>query len=274
MSTRIACTYAIAQFLPYPETGEFANVGIVLSCPSFRYMGVKMASARRSRRITEFFEGLSRSVYSHSIKYVDEELKRIAVAVQHGAVRSDIAFQEVIRPRETLIRFSKPNAILIDGHPADAVSPLFKRFVERDFASREYDEQRLTSLIGSVLADASLKTYFREYPVGTSEFQVKFPFVHLNNGTPSIVIKPLHLAQKEPSKVRDHGLHWAARLQGLQRHHGMPSKLLFAVNAATQGNAASAAREVIGDLQSLGADVVDAADQARIVQFADDARLI
>lgn len=30
---KFACQYAIDRFLPYMETGEFANVGIVMLCP-------------------------------------------------------------------------------------------------------------------------------------------------------------------------------------------------------------------------------------------------
>jgi len=27
-----ACNYAMLRFLPYPETGEFVNVGVVVNC--------------------------------------------------------------------------------------------------------------------------------------------------------------------------------------------------------------------------------------------------
>ncbi|HVK54151.1 MAG TPA: DUF3037 domain-containing protein, partial [Burkholderiales bacterium] len=32
----IACHYAIVRFLPFVETGEFANVGVVLFSPNAR----------------------------------------------------------------------------------------------------------------------------------------------------------------------------------------------------------------------------------------------
>ncbi|WP_253275820.1 DUF3037 domain-containing protein, partial [Xanthomonas vasicola] len=49
---RVPCQYAIVQFLPYPETGEFANVGVVLACPQMRYLGVRIAPHRRTKRVT------------------------------------------------------------------------------------------------------------------------------------------------------------------------------------------------------------------------------
>ena len=39
---RFACHYAIIRFLPYPETQEFANVGVVLACPESGYFGFKL----------------------------------------------------------------------------------------------------------------------------------------------------------------------------------------------------------------------------------------
>lgn len=30
---KLACQYAVVRFLPYAETGEFANVGVALACP-------------------------------------------------------------------------------------------------------------------------------------------------------------------------------------------------------------------------------------------------
>jgi len=41
---RAAARYAIVQFMPYPETGEFANVGVVLACPTQNYFGFKLGS--------------------------------------------------------------------------------------------------------------------------------------------------------------------------------------------------------------------------------------
>lgn len=47
MSMRVPCQYAIIQFMPYPETGEFANVGVVLACPQMRYLGARLAPVKR-----------------------------------------------------------------------------------------------------------------------------------------------------------------------------------------------------------------------------------
>ena len=50
---KYACQYAIVRFLPYLETGEFANVGIVMLCPDAGFFDFKLL--RHVRRITAFF---------------------------------------------------------------------------------------------------------------------------------------------------------------------------------------------------------------------------
>ena len=51
---KLACRYAILKFLPYTETGEFANVGVVLACPATGFFGFKLET-RRYARFTDFF---------------------------------------------------------------------------------------------------------------------------------------------------------------------------------------------------------------------------
>ena len=52
---KTACHYAIVRFMPFVETEEFANVGVVLFAPQDRYFGFRLLGNRTSR-ITNFFE--------------------------------------------------------------------------------------------------------------------------------------------------------------------------------------------------------------------------
>ena len=51
--TKFACQYALLRFRPFAETGEFANVGIVLLAPEARFFGFRLL--KRYGRITQFF---------------------------------------------------------------------------------------------------------------------------------------------------------------------------------------------------------------------------
>jgi hypothetical protein len=58
---KFACRYAVVQFVPYSETGEFANVGVVLICPETGYFGFQLQT-RKYARVTAFFDELKSPV--------------------------------------------------------------------------------------------------------------------------------------------------------------------------------------------------------------------
>ena len=53
---KVACQYALLRFRPFVETGEFANVGVVLLAPEARFFGFRLL--KRYGRITQFFHQL------------------------------------------------------------------------------------------------------------------------------------------------------------------------------------------------------------------------
>ena len=70
--TKFACQYALLRFRPFAETGEFANVGIVLLAPEARFFGFKLLN--RYGRITQFFKELDKKVYLNGRGLFKEEL--------------------------------------------------------------------------------------------------------------------------------------------------------------------------------------------------------
>ncbi len=68
--------YAIVRFLPHAETGEFANVGIVLCAPEQAAFEFRLAPTRFAR-VTDFFEDVEGKLYKTTITTVQNELKRI-----------------------------------------------------------------------------------------------------------------------------------------------------------------------------------------------------
>jgi len=98
---------------------------------------------------------------------------------------------------------------------------------------------------------------------------VAFPFVERREDAPVKAIKPLHLAQDEPSRILDHGGQWVWRMQMLRQRQLLPPQVLFAVN----GPAADAARrravdEVVDRLHDTGVTVVDYEQRQQIIEFA------
>ena len=273
-----SCQYAIIRFMPFVETGEFANVGIVLMAPAQRYFGFKLLRTQRYARITGFFEQLDRRVYQATLQDLRAELDRIAALLErHGfdkRLRShDIEFArrlfaEVIRPRETIIRFGEPRVVLATN-PEETLEELFAHYVERSFVTRQYQETILENQVRKLLTRAQLAGRFRPGQVGDDEYRVKFPFIESHDEYPTRAIKPLSLTQDDSSRILEHGGKWNFRIRELKKRHILPQRVLFAVQGPdAQGARDNAYREVVDMLADTGVDVASHQDQDRILEFA------
>jgi hypothetical protein len=55
--TKIACNYSVIRFLPYPESGEFVNIGVVVSGPQTGFLDFRI-ERKKFGRIGKFFPEL------------------------------------------------------------------------------------------------------------------------------------------------------------------------------------------------------------------------
>jgi hypothetical protein len=270
---RLACQYAIIRFLPYAETGEFANVGILMACPATGYLDARLMPTKNTRRIAAFFDQLDKRIYRNALNYLDDELERIRVLIhERGRVSPDFVqqtFAGLVRPREALLRFSETRVVMAD-EPETMLEKLFARFVERDFANKQYHDRILERGVREVLARAELREYFAPATIGTEELHIQVPFVHLHEGRPALAIKPLDLAKDEPNQVYEHGGHWVERIRRLKKHQLLPDETLFAVQqpATSDTRTRDAASEIIADLRDQGVEVAAATDAKAIIDFA------
>ena len=60
--------------MPFVETGEFANVGVLLVAPKNGYVNFKL-DTKRTQRVTHFFEGLDVELYRKVIQNLKEQLE-------------------------------------------------------------------------------------------------------------------------------------------------------------------------------------------------------
>jgi len=271
---KFACQYAIVRFLPYLETGEFANVGIVMLCPDTGFFEFKLLT--RIRRITAFFEELDAGIYRRAATDFKLELKRIRQWLevrQDGAIDVELArhlFGELTRPREALMRFDGVRVVLAED-PVQQFEELFGHYVARNFATKAYQEQLLEKDVRRVLTDAKLDKLFRPETLGnTAEYHAKFPFVHMENEQPVKVIKPLHLAHEDPVQIYDHGWAWLGKITKLQALKQLPGEVLFAVQepAETTGERFAMYQEITTQLTARGVQIVPTTHNDEIVRFA------
>jgi hypothetical protein len=271
---KFACQYAIVRFLPYLETGEFANVGIVMLCPDAGFFDFKLLT--RVRRITAFFEELDSGIYRRAANDFKQELKRIRawLAQQPGrAMDVELArhlFGELTRQRETMLRFDDVRVVLADD-PAQQMDELFGHYVERNFATKAYHEQLLDKTVRKVLVDAKLNTQYRPETLGdVTTYHAKLPFVHREGEHAVKAIKPLFLAHEDPAQIYDHGWAWYGRINMLRTLHLLPDQVLFPVQGPVEarGERFDMFQEITAKLAANDVWVVPTLQTERIVEFA------
>jgi hypothetical protein len=264
-----ACQYAILRFLPFAETGEFANSGLVLVCPDRDFFGYRLAT-QGWKRIGKFFDGLEYRIYRDALRRYEDELRRVTAIVRDGAVQNPrIAgtFVELTRHREGLIQFA-PARMILTENPDDTLEELFQHYVHRNFLTKEYQESVLTRRVRQVLNNAPIIHSYREEKIGDEVFHVTLPFVCRDGGLVLRAIKPLHLAHDDPSDITDHGATWLERLRRLRRRNYLNGDVLLPLKAPDdESRRAEAFREIRDELATeFLVTTID--DTRRIIEFA------
>lgn len=118
---KIVCNDSIIQFLPYPETQEFVNVGVLAYCPQIGWMNY-LLETRKTKRIKMFFPELDIEVFNAGKHHFAAEMTRLVAEHKDGDIRQLVLpahqkyitgiFTEIIRPREETFRFGEPATLL------------------------------------------------------------------------------------------------------------------------------------------------------------------
>jgi len=271
-----ACLYAIVRFCPYVETEEFANAGVVMISPQTGFFSYKLMG-RKHARVTNFFEDLDGALFRAAINNLKEELDRIkdwllTTGWPKGNQAEDTAlarrvFGELIRPRETVIKFGNVRAVLAEK-PKAKLGELYDYYVERDFITKQYRESVLEKEMRAWISSAGIGSRFEKKEVGTDDYHATFPFVEGERFAALKAIKPLYLGHEQPSKILDHGGQWLFRVQTLKRKGLMPKLVLFAAEGPPEDTAKqSAYSEITGALREQGAIVLDFQERDLILEY-------
>lgn len=267
---KIACQYAIVRFLPFLETGEFANVGVILFAPKTRFLGYKLAP-KAFPRVTRFFNELDAAVYRKAIRGFDTELEEVQ-KLAIGQTSDDLILfaKEVTRLRESLLRFSELRTVLTDN-PQEELEALYARYVGRDFINQEYRENVMTRTIKKQLADCNLEKLYVKYTFKKDLRKVTLPLV---NSNPEItrVMKPLAFDQKDPSKLIEHAELWRNKLDWLLQRGVLKNENILLPIEKPEDTTSSELQEayniVAEDLKALHIEMIDFDNTARIMEFA------
>ncbi|WP_444923474.1 DUF3037 domain-containing protein [Microbulbifer sp. DLAB2-AF] len=265
---QVACHYAIVRFMPFVETGEFANVGILLLAPERQFFGFKL-QLKRHKRITQFFDDPNAKLYKATMRTINEELTRVQKHLKSArfSMAKDL-FNEVVRPKETIARYSEPRLVVTED-PEKQLNDLYNHYVERAFVTQEYREKAMERAVQKILTQAQVEKYFHSRKLTAGYYSTLLPFVEGAEGRPPLrAIKPLNLAQDRPGQIFDHGAAWAAKLKILHQHKVAPKRMLFTVEGSHSTPAQEAAFvDAVNELKNAGAEVLSMTERDKITNF-------
>lgn len=244
------CNYAVLRFQPYPETGEFANLGIVMLCNNGQFLEV--VETRTRKRITDFFDKLDPRIFTRARQEFTKELRRmrdLANAHPHDTALQLGLFKHLTAPSETMFRFSQPGTIATDD-PQATLNELFNRYVHHDFVQREDAEAKLKRRIHALLKDQFADRVYREARLGDEHYHVTFPFVWQPSKVAKQAIRPLSFDLDDTKSILDKGDRWIMQMNRLAKHGGMPQDAVFICKppAGKDPQRAKSYREIITEL--------------------------
>lgn len=231
------CNFATLRFRPFPETEEFACFGVVMLCANTKQFDFRVGHEAKGR-IGRFFPELDGGVFRDTRKYIHDVLESLKCRIDKINASGDFfddgtpdsLFDNLIRPRENIAKFSLPYTILCDDPQAE-LNRQYKNMVCRAFTNRgEYAEHIMRTRVRECL-DAFEIPYKQNYPLDYGNIRFQVPF--FLDGDVKKAIKPLNLAQNTPVEVFDLAAKWESRLNLMHQQFG-PDDILLPIRMPDQ----------------------------------------
>ncbi|MFM2480344.1 DUF3037 domain-containing protein [Celerinatantimonas sp. YJH-8] len=261
--------YSVIRFMPFAETQEFANVGIVLHAPNSETVLFKLANKRFSR-VSQFFDDLDGQLYSNAIDMFDAELRRIQNLAHDMHGKNLVMFMnEATRPREGFLTFSETAVLLTQNTLTDVLEQLFLQYVGRNFNTKEHREILLAQELKRQLNSVSQYKY-KKQTLDTGYMSFDLPLV-ARDSIQTKAVKPMSFNQSDSLRLIDHGARWILRVKNLIDSNVIKSEdFLFAVEHPEfeTSRLENAFQKVEDDMNELGVKVYRADDLDRINTFA------
>ena len=222
------CQYRIIRFVPFSETEEFANIGIVLFCPVKNEFLFQIAP-KRFGRVTSFFDDLDPVVYKSVIDSLRKEFKRVKTLIEEGGHNQSLniqVFREATRNKSGLLSMSDIRVLVTDDTQAK-LQELYNHFIERDFQREPSREVKMIRQLKKTLKAYSLDGLFKERVLSDGFHEANFPLVRMVEDRALGAIRPMAFDQKSKSKVVDSADLWEARLKNLTQNKVVEPERVF-----------------------------------------------
>ena len=271
------CLVIPITFRPYVETGEFACFGVLVHCPETGYVGYRIGEKDRrvTERINNFFKEIGRDIFRMTVKSAKLDLEQVVNAPSSlfDYQQAKTLLENLIRPRENLIRYGAPIAVMTEN-PAVEVDRQYALLVQRGFVDRAgIYENDVRTRVKKYLAERRIQ--FRQFSFrAPNNYVFNLPIAFDGrNGTKAI--KALNLVGNSVTETFDNGLKWLYRFEQLLQNGFKKDNLLVPVNLVENNpENRKAVIDVYGRLTKI-VPTVDSSDfnqeHESLVRFTEDA---
>lgn len=217
---QLVCVVVPIAFRPYPETEEFACVGVLLHSPDDNRFGYRLTkvSERAFNRVNGFFREIDVAVFKHALRCARHDIEgMISMATEELDPRvRENAFANLIRPRESSIRYGRPHAVMTDDFEAETERQ-YERIVQRTFIDREgYYEQKMRKRVIAYLMERKIAfERQKRYTFEKGCYSFTLPVV-IGTGGNAKAIKPLNFVMKNGTETMEHWFKWQRRFEYLK----------------------------------------------------------
>ena len=123
------CEVVPVYVRPQSMVDEQACFGVIVRCPSANFYGYRLAHGDEAAiaRIVSFFPRYGRTGLEQAMAWAAQDIEYTFDLERNKGDRS--AFANLIRPRENVVRYGKPQAVLA-ADPAAELDCLYRRSVQ------------------------------------------------------------------------------------------------------------------------------------------------
>ena len=255
----LAMRFAVVRFMPYIQTREFANVGIVLICPKTGFFDYKLEF--KYGRLSNFF------------RYFDAKIEKIKGkrSSNRGPEFLRALLNHLARPRDAIICTSDIGVTTGESEKKE-LDRLFSYYAEHSFA-KDQREEILTKNIQKMIREIQTPFPFVQVKVGDdNEYYANFPLVQKQEERIRKIIKPLYLGQDNSSEIIQKSDKWISVINRLRDFSSIEedTKIMFPFESAQdQTERQKKAFElIIRDARKAQIELVNKDDIAKIKRFA------
>ena len=270
------CLVIPITFRPYAETGEFACFGVLVHCPETGYIGYRIGEKDRrvTERINNFFKEIGRDIFRMTVKSAKLDLEQVVNAPSNlfDYQQAKALLENLIRPRENLIRYGAPIAVMTEN-PAIEVDRQYALLVQRGFVDKAgIYENDVRTRVKKYLTERHIQ--FRQLGFrAPNNYVFNLPIAFDGrNGTKAV--KALNLVGNGVTETFDNGIKWLYRFEQLLQNGFKKDNLLVPVNLVENDpENRNAVLDIYGRLTEI-VPTVDSSDfnqeHESLVRFTED----